>query len=144
MCAGPAQHRVFAGEGDRGDERLGHAVVGIRDGVDRIGDGGQEALGFTAHQRLDHIVAAGVAAVRGHPGHARSTHHIFDRNALQANGSGFHQGGIEDALAGAVRRIVDASARTRTADHLDELRVDHGAAASRIVAPAARFSASCA
>ena len=135
---------MFAGEADRGDERLGHTVVGIGDRVDRVGDRGQEALGLAAHQRLDQIVAAGVAAVGGHPGNAGPPHHVLDRNALQANGGSLLHSSVEDALTGAVRRLVDAAASGRCADHLDELRIDHGAATSRIVAPAARFRASCA
>ena len=73
------------------DERLGHALVRIVDGVDRVGDRGEEALGLAPHQRLDQVVAARVAAVGRHPGHAGAADHVLDRNPLQPNGRGLLQ-----------------------------------------------------
>ena len=127
--SGAAQHRMLAGERDRGDEGLGHAVVRILDGVDRVGDRGEEALGLASHQRLDQVIAARVAAVGRHPGHACSADHILDRNPLQPNGSRFLKRGVEYALAGAVGRLVHAAAGGGAADDLDQLAVDHSAAA---------------
>ena len=71
-----------AGECDRGDERLGHSFVRVLDGVDGVGNRGEKTLGFPAHQRLDQIVAAWIAAVGGHAGYAGTPNHVLDRNAL--------------------------------------------------------------
>ena len=141
--SGPAQHRMYAGEGHRGDERLGNPVVGVRDAFDGIGDRGEEALRLAAHQGLDKIVPARVATIGRHPRHTRPPNHIFDRDALQPNGGRLRQRGIQDALTGAVGRLVDAAACTRAADHLDNLGVDHDAATSVLATPAARSLAIC-
>ena len=114
----------------------------IVDSVDRVGDRGEEALGLASHQRLDQVVAARVAAVGRHPGHAGAADHVLDRNPLQPNGCRLLQRGIQYALAGAVGRLVHAAADGRAADHLDQLAVDHSAAASVSAAPAARSRAS--
>ena len=127
---GAAQHGVFAREDDGGDERLRHSFLRILDSVDGVGDRGEEALGFAAHQRLDQIVAARIAAVGRHAGNPGAADHILDRNALQPNSGCFLQGGVQYALAGAVRGLVDVAARRCAADHLDHLSVDHSASTS--------------
>jgi hypothetical protein len=119
---------MFPGELDRGDESLGHAVVRILDDVDRVGDRCEEALSLASHQCLDQVIAARVAAVGRHSGYARSTDHLFDRNPLQPNGSCILKRGVQYALARAVGRLVHA-ADSRAADDLDQLAVDHSAAA---------------
>ncbi len=114
----------------------------ILGGVDGVGNCGEEALSFASNQRLDQVVAARIAAVRRHPGYARATDDVFDRNPLQPNGRCFVQGGVQYALAGAVGGLVDVAARGRAADHLDQLGVDHSAAAFGTAAPSARAFAS--
>ena len=104
---------------------------GILDAVDGVGDRAEKALRLPAHQRLDQIVAPRVSAIGRHPRHARPPNHVLDRDALQPNGGGLGQRGVQDALTGAVGRLVDTAARARAADHLDELGVDHDAATSR-------------
>jgi hypothetical protein len=112
--------------------------VRILDGVDRVGDRGEEALCLASYQRLDQVVAARVATVGRHPGHASAADHVFDRNPLQPNGRRFVQSGVQYALAGAVGRHVHAATHGRAADHLDQLAVDHSAAAFVSAAPATR------
>ena len=120
---------MFPGELDRGDEGLGHAVVRILDDVDRTGDRGEEALSLSSHQRPDQVIAARVAALGRHSGYACSADHLFDRNPLQPNGSCFLKRGVQYALARAVGRLVHAAADSGAADNLDQLAVDHSAAA---------------
>ena len=134
---------MFTGEGHRSDERLGNALVGIVDAVDGVGYRAEKALRFPAHQRLDQIVAPRVSAVGGHPRHARPPNNVLDRDALQPNGGGLGQRGVQDALTGAVGGLVDTAARARAADHLDELGVDHDATTSERTVPAARSRAIC-
>jgi len=120
---------MFPGELDRGDEGLGHAVVRILDDVDRTGDRGEEALSLSSHQRPDQVIAARVAALGRHSGYACSADHLLDRNPLQPNGSCFLKRGVKYALARAVGRLFHAAADGNAADHLDQLAVDHSAAA---------------
>ena len=127
---GAPQYRVVAGEGDRGDERVGDALLGVDGRVDSVGHRGQEPLGFPPDQPRDQIVAARIAPVGGHPGDAGPAHHVLDGEALQPDGCRLLQRGIQQPLAGAVGGFVDPATGPGAADDDDEVGVDHRATTS--------------
>ena len=111
----------------------------IADRVDGVGDRAEKALASPAHQRLDQIVAARVSAVGGHQDTPARRTSVLDRDAVAAQRPrprSRRRRGMRWLV-----RSADSSttaARGGAADHVDQLGVDHRAAASARAVPAAR------
>ena len=130
-CARRPQERVLAGKGKGRDESLGDRLVGVARAVDAGGHRGKEALGLSQDEGPHEVVAAGEAAVDGHPAEPCAAHDVLDGDPLEPDGRRLTQRRVEDALAVAVVVRGGVLLRCGLAEELDQRRRHQAATRAR-------------